>query len=428
MTMHRKVTYWTGLALLALAPSAFSAGLQPATGPSAAFGPPTPDDGATQSVPNIAIAPPPAPTTRPAHSFPFSEGVGFGDAIIIPITTLGKERLFIVDTGIGRTCFDNTLLPQLTAVGSQIKVAAPGTGVVSKELYLMPPLEINTRRLTNTNFRAIGADMESLRVFLGRPVEGILGYDVLCHYVVVIDCRRHLLTLFEPEDFTLPPASSTSFSIEVAKEVPGTRLALVGLPSGFVGLDTGDITGFASFQGSLLETFAPFLIEHRTVGMGDLGSPNGVDGRALHIRRPWTFDATAYDQLWIHDGDKALGHVGLEFFRDFITTFDFPRKRVYFESIRGHHQSFTDLGINYTIDHGMFVVDHLNPPAGSLDIQLGDELLASNGKPVAGRPYWQILRELRTSPKSTLTFRRKGTTINVTLPPEGSVSATRHSD
>lgn len=111
----------------------------------------------------------------------------------------GVEGNFILDTGASNSCVGFESIPHfaLTATDSATTAAgAGGTGMITQTS------EKNTLKLGhwNTNdFALVIFDMshvnEALRQYKAKPVDGIIGADILLKGKAIIDYHNHLLYL-----------------------------------------------------------------------------------------------------------------------------------------------------------------------------------------------------------------------------------------
>lgn len=103
----------------------------------------------------------------------------------------GQERFFVLDTGAGITCIDESLAAKLgKSVGT---VTAHHWGKDSKKkLYAAPGIYLGGARLRGGK-TVMAMDFKLLSAMCGQPIAGILGIDVLTNYCVQIDFAAHTL-------------------------------------------------------------------------------------------------------------------------------------------------------------------------------------------------------------------------------------------
>jgi hypothetical protein len=107
----------------------------------------------------------------------------------------GKEMAFVLDSGAGITCIDESLAAKLgKSVGT---VIAHNWGKNSKKkLYAAPAIYLDGARLHGGK-TVMAMDFKLLSAMCGQPVAGILGIDVLENYCVQIDFAAHKLRLLD---------------------------------------------------------------------------------------------------------------------------------------------------------------------------------------------------------------------------------------
>jgi hypothetical protein len=262
------------------------------------------------------------------------------------------------------------------------------------------------------------ADLTPFREIMGKPIEGILGMDVLRKLVVRLDCRGRTLTLEETAGFEAPTgAGVSSHDIVYVSGVPSATMALLGLPAQRWGFDMGAAKSFAVIAGTTGQALEAFTLGSEALANADLAGE--YQSKALEVRREWSFAGTRYRRVRVDVAPRVpVDLVGLEFLADYAVTFDFPHGRVYLESSAAEHVSRRSLGFGAIVREGQYLIRDPNPEIAALGVREGDELVAANGAPIAGREPWAVARELRESPRPTITLKRGGRTITAALPRE----------
>lgn len=111
----------------------------------------------------------------------------------------GVKGNFILDTGASNSCvgFESIVQFKLDAEFSQTKAA--GAGATGIETQLAKNNEIQLGRWKNKKFHLIVFDMshvnDALRHYHTKPVDGIIGADILLKTKAIIDYSNHCLYL-----------------------------------------------------------------------------------------------------------------------------------------------------------------------------------------------------------------------------------------
>jgi hypothetical protein len=119
-----------------------------------------------------------------------------GRLLEVPVRIGAQACLFVVDTGCSQTCFGTELKGFLgPSLGKQIIRTHGGT--LEVERHRCPPatwlgldLQLHAQVMTT--------DLTQIRQASGRRVDGILGMDVLQHYVIRLDFDAGRLQIFPP--------------------------------------------------------------------------------------------------------------------------------------------------------------------------------------------------------------------------------------
>lgn len=107
---------------------------------------------------------------------------------------------------------------------------------------------------------------------------GVLGFDFLSRFPVMIDYERYQLTVFNPEKFALPPGG-TIVPFELHSKIPTTRATVAGADGNFI-IDLGNAIGMVLHD----EFVVSNNLEMQLEGIHDLeGGMLGVGGMA-HMR------------------------------------------------------------------------------------------------------------------------------------------------
>ena len=147
--------------------------------------------------------------------------------VVLPVRVNGSRPMpFILDTGASTNVIDRRQAGSLgLAVAGGVDVTTGGGDVDASEIEGVT-LEIGDMSLRNLN--AVAIDLSGLASGLGRPVAGILGYDIFQRYVVAIDYSRQVVTFHEPARYR-PPDAGEAIPISIEENIPFVRARIPGL-------------------------------------------------------------------------------------------------------------------------------------------------------------------------------------------------------
>lgn len=101
---------------------------------------------------------------------------------------------FSVDTGATVTNISRSVAQQFNLKESSIHQIDMGGGHVSGSLVRMKEVKLGDKKVPNLNVFAVDY-LNRLSEVLGKNIDGILGYDFLKHFEIVIDYSSHILLL-----------------------------------------------------------------------------------------------------------------------------------------------------------------------------------------------------------------------------------------
>lgn len=258
--------------------------------------------------------------------------------IYVKATINGKKKVYLIlDSGASANIFQESVLADLNlpVVGS---VPARGIGGY-REVSLVRTDSISIDQLTLLNQVA---GMANLPIAGpggtdGIPFGGVLGYDFLSRFPVMIDYDKQLLTIYDPERFELPEGGS-QIPFHLTMQVPTIRAELIGLPGDFL-VDLGNAYGlvlhrsFVDKHGldSLLGNIQP--LAQSMVGVG--GSVSGSSAFAasfafgdIRVQSLRVILPEAGDGLT--GSEELAGNIGNLLLKRFGLLFDYNSSRLVF--------------------------------------------------------------------------------------------------
>jgi predicted aspartyl protease len=180
--------------------------------------------------------------------------------VFVPVRVGGSEPLsFILDTGASVTVVNRAVAERLKLDLAAGEDATTGGGSVATASVSGVTLSVGDVSLSDVTLVAI--DLSGLHAGLGRPVDGILGYDIFQRYVVEIDYERGAVRLHEPAGYVYA-GGGDSLPVVIEDRIPFAQLQLRGaggrLATAKVELDTG--------QTGAVTLIAPFVAANDLVG------------------------------------------------------------------------------------------------------------------------------------------------------------------
>lgn len=347
--------------------------------------------------------------------------------LVADVTLEGKPARAIFDTG-GR----NVITPELakalglTESGSLLGAGA-GEGTVKISLTRARSLGFGAIAMRDQNFSVISLP-NAITHGGDRPVEMIVGFEILKRFVTRIDYVARTLTFTPAGAFTYR-GSGVAVPLLFDDTTPRVRGSLDGLP-GLFQIDTGS-------AGSLTLT-SPFIaandLRHKYKVVGNVVTGRGVGGYSRSdLARGGTLmlGTVAVSNPVLELSTDARGafasreyaaNVGNDVLRRFIITFDYARRVMYMERTPGGAvpPPPNRSGMYAQNDDRRYfeIVDVLpNGPAASAGLRAGDHITVVDGKPADSLTADQFWMLQRGPAGSTHTFivDRGGAAITLTL-------------
>jgi len=275
------------------------------------------------------------PTGRDSVIVPISFTAGH---IYVPATINGVRKVrMILDSGASTNLFDSHAVADLglEVVGDVIAKGLAGydkVNLVRSDSLLVGDLVL-LRQVAGT------ADLSGLQRpdIEGEPFGGLLGYDFMSRFPVLIDYHAQQLTVYDPERFTAP-AGGSEVPFELTMQVPTIEAELVGIRGKFL-LDLGNVFGLIIHPGfSEAHNLLQRLDDVAEIETGLAGVGGGLSGRSGYAA------SFAFGDVRIHSlrvllpessaglsGSRELaGNIGNLVLQQFRILFDYRRQRVIF--------------------------------------------------------------------------------------------------
>jgi hypothetical protein len=316
---------------------------------------------------------------------------------------------FMLDTG-GQNLISRDLAAQL-GLAAMDAVAGRGDGKRSRDLGLarLERVQLGEAYADDQIFTIF--DSKELSGVEGLPVNGIVGFEVVRHFVTRIDYPAGQITLYEPKRFRYVGAGQM-VPFEFRESTPVVQGALDGTAGEFRLQTASD---------SSLTVFAPFVAKHNLLkryaarapgilGWDVTGARRGYLARAATLTLGTvSIDAPVLELSTLRtrsgvDG-SGTGEVGTGLLARFNVVFDWGDKQMFLEPHAGTatRESYDRSGMwLIATDGGFKVVDVLpGGPAFHAGIGVADHIIAVDGHPAKEVALAALRARFRAEPAGT---------------------------
>ena len=353
--------------------------------------------------------------------------------VFVSVRVGSSEPLsFILDTGASATVLNRTVAEGLKLKLRANEDARTGGGSVRTASATGITLSVGNVSLPDVTIVAI--DLSGLEAGLGRPVDGILGYDIFRRYVVEIDYAATTLRLQDPTEFRYA-GKGDILPIVIEDQVPFVQVQVLrptrDEANAKVEFDTGQ-TGAMTLVKPYVDT-NHFVAEQQPtlpIRTGAILS-GGVTAEVVRIAgvRLGRFLVTKPVVTVTPDAEGAgvsgdtVGLLGGEILRRFTVTVDYSRSRIILEpnAQLDAPMEFDMSGMSLAAvssDPSMYRVRTLieQSPATEAGVAVDDLLMAIDGTPVRAMTLNDIRQRFKAPGKSfALTVKRGNNIIRLAI-------------
>ncbi len=356
---------------------------------------------------------------RKVATIPFEK---HSNLIVVPIwLNQGEVLNFLVDTGARYTILTRRHHIPTSRITMDKQVRLLGSDMsIEMIAYLVPQVSM---RISNVNFKnqtilVLKEDYLHLENLLGTPIHGIIGSDLFKRFIVKIDYRNNLITLYEREAFRLPP-DFRALDIEVDEYKPYVyapiRIGEDTIQPKLL-LDTGASVSLLLHPDVSEEIILPENVVTGSLAFGLGGEVEGLMGRVEQLKLP-PFEfrnlvthfqdlSNAVDSIYIDDRE---GIIGGDILNRFTIIFDYFQQKMYLKPNWRYNRAFgyDRSGMSFLASGNTlqdFIVRRviINSPANEAGVQVEDRLLRINGMGRRNLSLQQITRILQGKPNKRI--------------------------
>jgi hypothetical protein len=355
--------------------------------------------------------------------------------VLIPLRVNGSfEMSFILDTGVRTTILTESVISNFLQLDSVTRVRVRGLGDGEAiDAYMARNVGISLPGANGRGMHLIilPEGMISFSGMFGKPVYGIIGYEVFGQFTVEINYAQKYIVLHDPFHYK-PRGKWAELPIDIRNGKPYAMADLIDhrgerIRSRWL-IDTGASMGVSLFDEGLP---LPGRSVEAFLGQGLSGSVYGRLGRSQALEfagfrlervitgypEPGSLNLALGDSTW-------YGNIGAEIISRFQAVFDYTNGRVLLR--KGHlykkpfRYNVSGLEVIATgLDYSSYRISYVRPgsEAERLGVQLQDELLALNGSLAKGMPMEEVYQFLSgTRRQLVLRVRRGSETLRFVIP------------
>lgn len=296
---------------------------------------------------------------------------------------------FLLDTGAEISVLDSAIVQDL-ALNRLLDLESHDFAGNSKKVTLYQSKSLTVGSATIYNIPILSVDMKFLQTTYGIPIDGLLGYDFLKHFVVNLDYKNHQVIFSRTNHVSIP---SDALMAMMHKNYFAVTLPItIDHMSMDVLLDTGAMGEAFAAPNDLLEKCKIKIYSKGGIVAGAFGySERDIMARAEVRVGKYTFKNTSIMS-------SQLPLAGHKFLSQFNVILDYPDQKAWLipngKVLLPRDSYHTGLGL-VSDENGFLVVRGIweGSPADVAAIGVGDRILAINGikTPAQTEAYWRVI-------------------------------------
>jgi len=312
------------------------------------------------------------------------------NVIIIPVYLNGKKLSFILDTGAKNTILFGSSNSDSLVLNDQIKTKLSGLSGEPINAIISRNNRIQLKNIYGYGQKVyvILDDSFKMSLKMGKPIHGIIGYELLKNFVTDINFRTQTIKFYDPQKFQIPNSKKYQKNkLEFHKDKPYIETVSY-LNDGSehqtkLLIDTGCSDALWLFEKASTGLQITDKYFNDYLGEGISGSIKGKRSKikAFKIGR-YTFNSITVAFLDSISTQRARnfkerdGSIGSNLLQRFRVIFDYPNKILYLKKAKSFKKDFrynrAGLGISYHKDAKVLVVEKNN------SIVVSDNTFADN--------------------------------------------------
>lgn len=327
----------------------------------------------------------------------------YNNLMVIKITINKSDTLnFVMDTGVSMNILTDPDVAASLGLNYVRKIDITGLGegeMLSARVAINNEINMTGIVANGQNVVSLEQDVLAMSSYVGMPVHGVLGYDIFKNFIVKINYKDRVLTLYDPKHYKVKKRHGTRLPItlEGGKPYIEAEITQQNGEKSIVKLivDTGAGNGLLLERTENCKIEVPVTSNYRLLGRGLGGKIWGYEGR---INELCLGDYSLKNVISsFPDSNKMRskvikltgrsGNLGCEILKRFDVVFNYgqnyialkPNKKHILEQpferdmsgmiIRAHGPKFNNFFVE-TVDKGS--------PAYQAGIQAGDEIVVIN--------------------------------------------------
>jgi len=366
---------------------------------------------------------------RNSRDISFNNDLGL---ISVPVSVNDSASVwFILDTGFEISLIDVELAKQMDLRLENVKSIAQPGGTV--EMGTVPSVKLGLKGLTLTRQPLQTAPLKPLEKAIGRQFAGILGHDILEHFIIEIDYQNNRISFFDPKTYKYK-GKGQSINLEIVNGEPFlTGMIRASGQTPFpakLKLDTGSVSGIG-FNKNFIDAYhlpskGQKVVEVPGVAVG--GDTKNIAFRIESFKmRSYTFRnlpvGATIDSEGFENRNDA-GTIGAEILTKFKLILDYPHSRLFVEPNPSFDRpfQFDRAGISFSADgndHRRLSIYKVseNSPAAKAGLMDGDNIVSINNissKHLSIAKLWTMMRQ-RNGAVYKITVKRGSIILRKTL-------------
>ena len=359
--------------------------------------------------------------------------------IIVNLRFNNTFRLkFIFDTGAEYTILTKREFADQSSIEYEKEFKLMGSDMKTQlTAYLARGINLKVGSLENPSqdFLVMGDDYFKFESLIGIPVHGIIGANFFGRYVVKINYKKRMITLYDPEFFT-PPKGFEAIPISVYKHKPYINIksklfAQDSTANIKLLIDSGASLTLLLYTDTHPALKLPEKVVRANIGIGLGGFIEGGMGRFHEIEMgPYKLNdlVASYQEISEFMDTSELnnrnGLIGNMILSRFDIIIDYYRQKLYIKPNKSYNKrfKFDRSGLVFVAsgaDLNTFIVSYVVPgsPAYEAGIMQGDEIRRVNFMSIGYFSMANLTRKLqgKIGKRIKLVIRRNGIKMKKTF-------------